>query len=99
VTVMLPHWVLLSPRRPLQSAPGQLPLLCSYSVITSHCGAVYNNCSWCDNEAQYQCPAYVAAGGFCGFHYVTPGWEALGNSTATVIRTALAQRGQLREGV
>lgn len=63
-----------------------------YAVITAHCGSVYNNCSWCDNEAQYQCPAYVAAGGFCGFHYVTPGWEALGNSTATFIRAALAQR-------
>ena len=65
----------------------------SYSVIFSACGgALYYNCSLCDNEAAYACPAYRALGGFCGYHYVAPGWELLANSTAAAIRGALAQR-------
>ena len=65
----------------------------SYSVIFSACGgALYYNCSLCDKEAAYACPAYRALGGFCGYHYVAPGWELLANSTAAAIRGALAQR-------
>lgn len=69
-----------------------------YAVVTGFCGTLYNNCTWCDNEAQYQCPAYVEAGGFCGFHYVTPGWEALANSTAAAVRAALASRRRITPG-
>ena len=63
-----------------------------YSVITGFCGAEYVNCSICDNEAKDFCPQYAAAGGVCGFHYVTLGWELLANTTVTAIRAALAAR-------
>ena len=65
----------------------------SYGVIFSACGGkLYTNCSLCDQEGAYACPAYRALGGFCGYHYVAPGWELLANSTAAAIRSALAQR-------
>lgn len=63
-----------------------------YSVITGFCGAEYKKCSICDNETKDFCPAYGAAGGVCGFHYVTEGWELLANSTVAAIRAALAAR-------
>jgi hypothetical protein len=75
---------------PLLSAESSINDL--YSVITAKCGANYVNCSICDNEAQYQCEAYVKAGGICGFHYVTEGWELLANSTVASIRAALKKR-------
>lgn len=61
-----------------------------YSVITGVCGKEYVNCSLCDNESQYACPAYVAAGGKCGFHYVN--YTILSESVAESIRGALKER-------
>lgn len=60
-----------------------------YSVVTSHCGTKYSTCDWCDNEAQYACPAYP---GFCGYHYVQAGVAAIAASTVAAIRNALALR-------
>jgi hypothetical protein len=65
----------------------------SYSVIFEACGgALYANCSLCDNEAAYACPAFREAGGFCGYHYVPAGWDVLAKSTAAEISAVLAQR-------
>ena len=65
----------------------------SYALVLSACGGkLYTNCTLCDNESQGACPAYAAAGGVCGFHYVQAGWDLLASSTAAAIRAALAQR-------
>ena len=55
-----------------------------YKVVTDHCGAVYKDCDICDDESAYH------PQGKCGYHYVTAGWSLLANSTAAVIRSALA---------
>ena len=59
-----------------------------YSVVTSRCGQVYQNCSICDDESQYHAP-YT---GQCGYHYVQAGWALLANATVTALREALAGR-------
>ena len=67
----------------------------AYAAVRAACspsGALYANCSLCDNEARYTCPAYVAAGGICGFHFSPPGWELMANGTVAAIRAALADR-------
>ena len=69
-----------------------IPINDLYTVITDFCGTSYVNCSICDNEAQYQCPAYKNAGGICGFHYTATGFEMLANSTVASIRAALKLR-------
>lgn len=64
-----------------------------YDVIYSACGSHdYTNCSLCDNEANNFCPEYTTAGGRCGFHYVSQGYELLANSTVAAIRAALVAR-------
>ena len=73
-----------------------VPINDLYSVITGVCGAQYANCSLCDVETQYFCPAYAAAGGVCGFHYVARGWELLANSTIASIKAALQPRAAAR---
>jgi hypothetical protein len=72
-------------------AAGVARILDAYSVITRVCGDLYVNCSLCDDEAQYACPAYREMGGQCMFHYVAEGWELLANATAGAIRGALAE--------
>jgi len=65
----------------------------AYTTIRNACGgALYSNCSLCDNESMYACDAYKAAGGICGFHFSSQGWEVLANSTANSIRAVLAER-------
>jgi len=71
----------------------------AYASIKAACapaGGNYANCSLCDNEAQYACPEYRAAGGICGFHFSPPGWELMANGTVAAIRAALAERGPKR---
>ena len=67
----------------------------AYAAVKAACspsGANYANCSLCDNESEYTCDAYRAAGGICGFHFSSPGWELMANSTVAAIRAALADR-------
>lgn len=67
----------------------------AYTSVKDACapnGGNYANCSLCDNESQYACPAYRAAGGICGFHFSSPGWQLMANGTVTAIRAALADR-------
>ena len=71
-------------------AAGVTRILDQYVVVTGVCGKLYSNCSLCDNESQYACPAYKAAGGQCGYHYVEAGWDLLANATVAAIRSALA---------
>jgi hypothetical protein len=100
-----PEWFLNPPGEPQQDVETKNALAVSavkgagvsrindlYSVVTSHCGPVpYRNCSWCDDESAYH-PGIV-----CGYHYVTPGWEALSAAVVDAVKGALKERGQLRE--
>jgi len=54
-----------------------------YHVVTDVCGAVYKNCTLCDDESKYR------PGIECGFHYSAQGWEVIATSTAATIRAAL----------
>jgi hypothetical protein len=53
-----------------------VPILDINSIIHSHCGANYSNCSLCDNETQYM-------GIYCGYHYSPEGVDILANAVAT----------------
>lgn len=55
-----------------------------YSHVTAFCGAVYKNCSLCDNEYD------PATGVTCGYHYSPAGWAYLSNFTATAYARKLA---------
>ena len=48
-----------------------------WSVVTNRCGAVYRDCSICDNETHYHLTTWngstVKHPGPCGDHYNSPG--------------------------
>lgn len=76
----------------------------AYAQVAAVCapgGGNWVNCSLCDNESQYQCAAYKAEGGTCGFHFSPPGWQVMASGTVAAIRAALADRRArgLRRGV
>ena len=67
----------------------------AYAEVKAACapgGGNYANCSLCDNEGQYACPAYRAAGGICGYHFSSAGWQLMAEGTVAAIRAALAER-------
>ena len=55
-----------------------------YSHVTAFCGAVYRNCSLCDNE--YNPQTNVT----CGYHYSPAGWEYLAGFMAPIYERRLA---------
>jgi len=52
------------------------------SVIRSHCGANYFNCSLCDDETKY-------FGIRCGYHYSPQGISVLANAVADSFKAIL----------
>jgi lysophospholipase L1-like esterase len=57
-------------------APYAAGMVDLYSTVTAKCGAVYTNCSICDQEP-------------CKFHYNADGWNELAAVVAAAIRSAL----------
>ena len=60
-------------------APHDIPLLDLYSVVTNHCGKVYENCDWCRRTP-------------CSYHYNPAGMSAQGHVVASKINETLAAR-------
>ena len=55
-----------------------------YSHVTAFCGAVYSNCSLCDDE--YSPQTNVT----CGYHYSPAGWQYLASFMAPIYERKLA---------
>jgi hypothetical protein len=64
-------------------AHGVLAIDDLYTAITAICGAVYRNCSLCDDESQFH------PQGQCGYHYSGPGWKVLADQTLSYFNAAL----------
>jgi len=60
-----------------------IPVLDLYQRVIDKCGAVYKNCSICDDEYNPQ------TGITCGYHYNAAGWEYLGEFLAPLYRKML----------
>lgn len=58
-----------------------IPVIDLYSRVTAFCGAVYKNCSICDNEYN------PATGIYCGYHYTPQGWQYLGEFLAPIFES------------
>eukprot|EP00658_Telonema_sp_P-2_P065582 TRINITY_DN54791_c0_g1_i2.p1 TRINITY_DN54791_c0_g1~~TRINITY_DN54791_c0_g1_i2.p1 ORF type:complete len:348 (+),score=47.93 TRINITY_DN54791_c0_g1_i2:37-1080(+) len=59
-----------------------VPTLDLHSVVESHCGTSYSNCSLCDDETRYM-------GIKCGYHYSPQGISVLANAVADSLRKLL----------
>jgi hypothetical protein len=64
-------------------AHGVLAIDDLYTAITAICGAVYRNCSLCDDESQFH------PQGQCGYHYTGAGWKVLADQTLSYFNAAL----------
>ena len=53
-----------------------IPILDLYSVVTDHCGDVYENCDWCRRTP-------------CSYHYNSQGMTAQGHVVASMINRTL----------
>lgn len=54
----------------------KIPIVDLYTVVTQHCGAVYQDCDWCKIHP-------------CSYHYNGNGYEALAEVVSYAIRKAL----------
>lgn len=59
-------------------AARNIPVADLYTRVTDLCGAIYKNCSICDNEFNN------ATGVYCGYHYTPAGWEYLAEYLAPI---------------
>ena len=60
-----------------------VPTLDLNSVVHTHCGARYTNCSLCDDETKYM-------GVRCGYHYSSAGVDVLANAVADKFKQLLS---------
>mmetsp|Transcript_25527 Transcript_25527/g.50266 ORF Transcript_25527/g.50266 Transcript_25527/m.50266 type:complete len:344 (-) Transcript_25527:103-1134(-) len=63
-------------------AKHSVPMLDLNTLVHSHCGAQYSNCSLCDDETEYM-------GIRCGYHYSVQGAVLLANAVADSFRKLL----------
>ena len=62
-----------------------VPMLDLNTLVHSHCGANYSNCSLCDDESKYM-------GIRCGYHYAPAGVEILAEAVADSFRKILGSQ-------
>ncbi len=60
-------------------APHDIPVLDLYSVVTDHCGKVYENCDWCRRTP-------------CSYHYNSAGMTEQGHVVASFINQTLLEK-------
>lgn len=73
----------LNARAAAVMAKHQVPTLDLNSLVHSHCGADYHNCSLCDDETKYM-------GIRCGYHYSPVGVPILASAVADSFKKLLA---------
>jgi hypothetical protein len=61
----------------------KVPTLDLNTLVHSHCGADYHNCSLCDDETKYM-------GIRCGYHYSPVGVPILANAIADSFKKILS---------
>jgi hypothetical protein len=71
------------------TAAAGIPFADLYSHVTKRCGAMYTNCSICDDESS-QYPPGAPPGSHCGYHYTAEGYEYLVDFLAPIVANLLA---------
>ena len=69
-------------------AAAGIPYADLYSHITARCGALYYNCSICDDESAGW-PKGSPAGSRCGYHYTPEGYAYIVEFLGPIVKALL----------